>query len=73
MSWSDPNPVQVDDVITAAQWNQDVVDNAQYLYDSALGTDGTQYDSGWFAVTYGTTYTKAHGLGATPRSVEVWH
>ncbi len=26
----------------------------------------TKYDSGWFAITKNTLYTKAHGLGATP-------
>lgn len=31
------------------------------------------YDSGWFAVQYGTTYTKAHLLAAPPTRVEVWH
>ena len=30
------------------------------------------YDSGWFAVAADTTYTKAHGLGAIPRLVQVW-
>jgi len=31
------------------------------------------YDSGWFAVAYNNTYTKAHSLGATPRLVILWH
>lgn len=31
------------------------------------------YDSGWFAVTGSTTYTKAHGLGITPRRIELYH
>jgi len=30
------------------------------------------YDSGWFPVTIGTTYTKAHGLGAEPFMVQLW-
>lgn len=31
------------------------------------------YDSGWFAVTSNTTYTKNHGLGANPRLVVLYH
>lgn len=31
------------------------------------------YDSGWFAVANSTTYTKAHGLSATPRRIEIYH
>ena len=31
------------------------------------------YDSGWFAVAYNSTYTKAHGLGAKPRLIQVRH
>ena len=30
------------------------------------------YDSGWFAVTGDTTYTKAHGLGNLPFIVQLW-
>ncbi len=31
------------------------------------------YDSGWFAVAYNNTYTKAHSLGMSPRLVVLWH
>lgn len=31
-----------------------------------------RYDSGWFPVTVGTKYTKAHGLGAEPFMVQLW-
>ena len=31
------------------------------------------YDSGWFACAYNNTYTKAHGLGTTPRHVVLVH
>lgn len=31
------------------------------------------YDSGWFAVAYNNTYTRAHSLGMTPRLVILWH
>ena len=38
------------------------------------GSTGTvsKYDSGWFAVSAATTYTKAHGLGAVPDIVQVY-
>lgn len=32
-----------------------------------------KYDSGWFAVSQVTTYTKAHGLRAIPDFVQVWY
>ena len=32
-----------------------------------------KYDSGWFAVSQVTTYTKAHGLKAVPDIVQVWY
>jgi len=32
----------------------------------------THYDSGWFAVGQNTTYTKAHGLEAVPRMVQIF-
>ena len=31
------------------------------------------YDSGWFPVVYNSTYTKPHGLGQTPRLVQLYH
>lgn len=31
------------------------------------------YDSGWFAVAAATLYTLAHGLGNTPRKIELWY
>ncbi len=71
MTWSSPETRQTGDLITAAIWNQDVVDNSLYLHERGMGP--ADYDSGWFAVTYGQTYTKAHGLGETPRLFWVLH
>jgi hypothetical protein len=34
MAWSAPSSVTTGDLITAATWNQDVVDNVQYLHDN---------------------------------------
>lgn len=115
MAWSDPTTRNTGDIITSAIWNQDVVDNPQYLKDTldalelndlqdatadyAMGgnlitglgapvADNTAtqkiyvdqmgaraaYNSGWFAAAGGgTTYTKAHGIGATPSHVVLWH
>ncbi len=70
MSWVNPSVRQTGDLITAAIWNQEVVDNTQFLYDSNFHG---YYDSGWFAVALGTDYTKAHGLGGVPRLIVVWH
>ncbi len=71
MTWSDPETRQTGDLITAAIWNQDVVENTLHLKERGLGP--ADYDSGWFAVGYNQTYSKAHGLGSAPRIVEVWH
>ncbi|MBN1122789.1 MAG: hypothetical protein JXJ17_17060 [Anaerolineae bacterium] len=37
MTWSDPESRDIGDLITAAIWNQDVVDNVQYLFDNLPG------------------------------------
>ncbi len=42
-------------------------------YFSNTSLPDADYDSGWFAVTANTTYTKNHGLGANPRVVTLWH
>jgi len=43
------------------------------LKDSGIpSTKFKTYDSGWFAVSTGTTYTKAHGLGYEPFMVQLW-
>lgn len=70
MAWTEPTTRSTGDLITAAIWNTDVVDNLDYLYEHNFKA---AYDSGWFAVTYNTTYTKAHGLGAAPRLAIVLH
>jgi hypothetical protein len=36
MAWSAPSSVTTGDLITAATWNQDVVDNVQYVHDNRL-------------------------------------
>lgn len=68
MAWTAPTTRQTGDLITADIWNSEVVDNLSLLYSANFQA---AYDSGWFAVTYGTPYTRAHGLGTTPRLVVV--
>ena len=36
---------------------------------SVTTTEMKTYDSGWFAISASTNYTKAHGLGATPKII----
>jgi hypothetical protein len=36
MTWTDPTTRSTGDLITAAIWNQDVVDNLEYLHDRAV-------------------------------------
>lgn len=40
--------------------------------NSITSTQLKTYDSGWFAVSTGITYTKAHGLGSLPFMVQLW-
>lgn len=68
MAWAEPPLRQTGDLITAEIWNTDVVDNLNALYDANFRG---VYDSGWFAVTYGSVYQKAHGLAGTPRHMVV--
>lgn len=61
MAWSAPSSVTTGDLITAATWNQDVVDNAQFLYDKRIiairGTD--RRSASYRATTSNSTYTSA--------------
>lgn len=70
-------------LVDADDWN-DVVNAINSLGDThdhsgddgdgaALALPDANYDSGWFAVTTSTTYTKAHGLSGAPRHIEVYH
>jgi len=40
---------------------------------SSTSARPSKYDSGWFAVTVATQYTRNHGLGAIPDVVQVWY
>ncbi len=59
-------------LIGQAYWNG----TSLGLIDCYLSTNAlppADYDSGWFSCTHDTTYTKAHGLGAYPRSIILYH
>lgn len=60
----DTNSPTTDTGITCKKYVDDIADTKQNVV--------TSYDSGWFAVTAATTYTKAHGLGQIPDIVQVW-
>jgi len=59
-------------VIGTCYWDGTNISNVISYYDSG-GLPQADYDSGWFAVAYNNTYTKAHNLGSIPRLVVVYH
>lgn len=44
-----------------------------HCYLSPTALPPADYDSGWFACTYNTVYTKPHGLGTCPRLITLYH
>lgn len=59
-------PDKVRTATSAAPAEDTQVANKKYVDDHVK-----KYDSGWFAATPNTTYTKLHGLGAVPTIVQV--
>jgi len=49
-----------------------ILSTVNYL-SSGVDLPAAQYDSGWFAVAVGSTFTKAHGLGMSPSIVLLYH
>lgn len=61
MAWSAPSSVNTGDLITAAQWNQDVVDNVQFLFDERMTLlTSVRNDIGHYDFTSGTSYNDAN-------------
>jgi hypothetical protein len=59
-------------LIGQAYWNGSSLGSIVcYLSNSTL--PNADYDSGWFACTYNTIYTHAHGLGSCPRVIVLYH
>ncbi len=67
-------PVESDTsrVIGTCYWDGTNISNIISFYDSG-GLPQADYDSGWFACTISTAYTKDHNLTAVPRMVLVYH
>jgi hypothetical protein len=59
-------------LIGQAYWTGSALISAlSYLTPTSLLQ--ADYDSGWFACTFNTIYTKAHGLGICPRIITLYH
>jgi hypothetical protein len=56
-------------LIGEAVWDGSVISSVTCYFTPVARLATADYDSGWFAVAYNSTYTKAHGLGQTPRQV----
>ena len=56
-------------LIGEAVWDGSAITAVTCYFTPAAQLCPADYDSGWFGVSYNTTYTKAHGLGQTPRQV----
>lgn len=74
-----------DGILTTAKFATNVVDTdgtlaansdtrlaSQKAIKTYVDARPVSYDSGWFAISTATAYTKAHSLGATPTIVQVW-
>jgi hypothetical protein len=59
-------------LIGEAVWDGSVVNSIICYFTPTAQLSDADYDSGWFAVTISATYTKAHGLGQTPRLVTLF-
>ncbi|MGD0707584.1 MAG: hypothetical protein ABSA51_03930 [Anaerolineaceae bacterium] len=58
-------------IIGEADWDGTNISAVRDYFTTALGAP--DYNSGWFAATTSTVYTKAHGLSQYPRLVIVEH
>jgi hypothetical protein len=59
-------------LIGAAVWTGSYISSVLCYFDLGVKLPIADYDSGWFAVTYNTTYSKAHGFGQLPRLVALF-
>lgn len=56
-------------LIGEAYWDGSAITTVACYFTPTTQLAKADYDSGWFGVSFNTTYTKAHGLGQTPRLV----
>ncbi len=59
-------------LIGEAVWSGTAITAVLCYFDLGVKLPVADFDSGWFAVTYNTTYSKAHGLAQTPRFVALF-
>lgn len=60
-------------ILGQVYWDGAYLDSSSIITYTVSGLGLADYDSGWFAVAYGNTYTKAHNLGQHPRQVILLH
>jgi hypothetical protein len=59
-------------LIGECNWDGSNLISVKCYFTPVATLPSADYDSGWFAVTTGGTYTKAHGFGQLPRIVELY-
>lgn len=59
--------------IGTCYWDGTAIQYWTSYFGLTVGMNAPNYESAWFAVTTGTVYTKAHGLGVVPRLVVIVH
>jgi hypothetical protein len=60
-------------ILGQVYWDGANLDASSIITYAVSGLGTADYDSGWFAVAYGNTYSKAHNLGQHPRQVILLH
>ena len=68
-----PTPATGQRLIGQVYWNGTALAQSSIITYSSLRMPDPDYDSGWFAVVYNTTYTKTHNLGSIPRLWMLFH
>lgn len=59
-------------LIGEVTWDGGDIIVVKSYFSPAVVIPDADYDSGWFAVTTSTTYTKAHSIGQVPRFVQLY-
>ncbi len=60
-------------ILGQVYWDGSNLDASSIITYAVSGLGTADYDSGWFAVSYGNIYSKAHNLGQHPRQVILLH
>lgn len=59
--------------IGSCYWDGTTITSITSYFPATNGMPDPSYDSGWFAVTAGTLYTKTHGMGSVPHIYLLLH